>query len=82
MTSIEEIKLSYGINKAIDGEYDKTAAAKCANGTFVGKGGSAPHLLMTVTEFSRLFITAKPLSRPFSTAKELRIINRVRTAFI
>ena len=37
MTSIEEIKLSYGINKAIDGEYDKTAAAKCANGTFVGK---------------------------------------------
>ena len=37
MTDKERIRASYGVNRPIDGEYDKTLSAKCRNGTFVGK---------------------------------------------
>ncbi len=33
----EALRASYGENKPIDGEYDAALAAKCKNGTFVGK---------------------------------------------
>ena len=34
----EELKAQYGENKPIiDGNYDKSLAVKCINGTFVGK---------------------------------------------
>ena len=32
-----EIRASYGVNKLIDGEYDKNLSVKCASGTYVGK---------------------------------------------
>ena len=31
------IRSRYGENKRIDGEYDKSLAVKCVNGTFIGK---------------------------------------------
>ena len=33
----QELKDSFGINKIISSEYDKSLAAACYNGTFVGK---------------------------------------------
>lgn len=42
LTDIDEVQKEtmsslYGVNEGITGEYDKTLAAKCYNGTFVGK---------------------------------------------
>ena len=37
MTPKERVRATYGVNSPITGEYDKTLAIRCSNGTFVGK---------------------------------------------